>query len=529
MTDQLAESKAAFQGEALAGRLGVLAQARSAAESAHRLWPAALAGAVGAVLFVHLPVLDHYFFGDDFVALADITSRSTWGYLRDLFLVRDLTPNWRFLAGLFYLGAYRAFGLNAFPYFLANVAVHLGTVALIFWLVRRATGAVWPAFLAAAFFGLTPAHVPTVGQVTAFNNVLAGFLFMLALVTLYEGLVRQQPGWWGAAAALSFAGAIAANESIAMAAPVLALVVLWKFSETDEWWREPRQWLRAVKLAAPYLLIGGVALTVLGACRCTEAAKAYDAGTPPFIANFWAYLGRLLYPVPSMDLPGFVGTTHLASAGVVVLLSFLALFRGPQLARISIVFLFLSLVPYLMVTFALAPRYVYVAAIPFSILAALLFAEAARYGHRLMPVLPALLAIVAFGVLGLYGWQSWEQNQVFASLSERWRTLVTGLDERFPDLPEGSRVYVRGGPITEPLWQFYVLPSVGEVLWGGVALNTAPEGTQELCTLFAGELRVLDYDGGQFTQVTVLDLPAPPSLPASWWEVTECPRTTFVP
>ena len=58
---------------------------------------------------VQAPVLGHYFFNDDFVPLADIATRSTGGYIKDLFLLRDLTPNWRFLTGLFYLVEYRAF------------------------------------------------------------------------------------------------------------------------------------------------------------------------------------------------------------------------------------------------------------------------------------------------------------------------------------------------------------------------------------------------------------------------------------
>jgi len=123
--------------------------------------------AAGAIFLVHLPVLNHYFFGDDFVPLADIASRSTPRYIADLFLLRDETPNWRFLTGLFYLATYKTFGLNAFPFLLVSVLVHIGTAGLIFALLRRALKMVWPAALGALFFGLTPAAVPTVGQVTA--------------------------------------------------------------------------------------------------------------------------------------------------------------------------------------------------------------------------------------------------------------------------------------------------------------------------------------------------------------------------
>ena len=413
------------------------------------LWAgAALAAVAGAIFIVHAPVLNHYFFGDDFVPLADAASRSTWGYVRDLFLLRDLTPNWRLLPGLFYLGAYRAFGLNAFPYLLTSVLAHVGTAGLIFWLVRRAMGTVWPAFLAAAFFGLTAAHVSTVGHVTAFNNVLSGFLLMLSLVTLYEGLARRRLRWWGVASALSFAGAIASNESVAVLAPVPGLVVLWKVSEVDGWWRQPQEWRRLALLSAPYGLIGGAALIGFGACRCTEAASVYSVGV--VFENFWIYLGWLLYPI-GLELPGRVGTAHLAAGLVVVALALAMLLRGPALARVCVAFLLLALIPYLPLHFFLATRYVYLAAIPFSILAALLFAEAAAYGGRITPLLPPALALVALSVLGLYGWQTWSQNEFIADGSAQWRQLVTGLQERYPELPRRSQVYVRGGPLTDPL------------------------------------------------------------------------------
>jgi hypothetical protein len=489
------------------------------------LWAGvAFAAAASAIFFVHLPVLTHYFFGDDFVPLADIASRSTWGYVRDLFLLRDLTPNWRFLPGLFYLGAYRAFGLNAFPFLLASVLVHIGTAGLIFWLVRRVVGAVWPAFLAAAFFGITAAHVPTVGQVTAFNNVLAGFLLMLALVALYEGLVREQLRWWVAASAVSFAGAIAANESAAVLAPVLGLVAFWKVSEVDGWWPAVAgRWARLALLSAPYGLIGGAALIGFSACRCTEAADgAIFAAGDHLIDNLWIYLGRLLYPV-GMEPLGDVGTTHLAAGLAVATLAVAALLRGPPLARISVVFLLLALVPYLPLKLWAAPRYVYMGAIPFSLLAALLFVEVARYGSRFAPVLPALLALVAFGVLGLYGWQTWNQNQFIAAWSTRWQTLVVGLQERYPELPSGSTVYVHGGPFSRPLLQCKVLPAVGEVLWGDVKLFTF------YTTYLVGhrirpgyQVNVVDAEQERFTPVHVQD--ASPSELLSPGDITLLPH-----
>ncbi|MCH8994162.1 MAG: hypothetical protein IH959_04250 [Chloroflexi bacterium] len=504
MADRLAEGRAGPTNEALRPSTWLPLHPARLAAWGGSLWVRfALVAATGVVLLVHVPVLSHYFFGDDFVPLADIASRSSARYVKEAFLLQDVTPNWRFLTSLFYLGTYRAFGLDAFPFMLTSVLVHTGTAALIFRLVRRVTDEVWPAFLAAALFGLSAAHVPTVGQVTAFNNVLAAFLLMLSLVTLYEGLVGERLRWWLPVSIVAFAGAIAANDSAAVLAPVPAALVLWQVGRVDGWWRDRRRLRKLALLSAPYALIGGAALIGFAACRCTEAANEGLYGTGDhLIANLLVYLGRLLYPI-GIEAPGHVGAAHLAAGVAVGVVAIAALARGPALARIAVLFLLLALLPYLPLKFALAPRYVYLAAIPFSILAALLFVEAARYGSRAAPMLPGALVLVALGVLGLQSWQSVEQNQIFAAKTDDWRVLVTALEERHPDLPEGSKIYVRGGPLTMPLLQFTVLPSVGEVLWGGVVIAVVPEEEEAFCVPPGGEMHVLDYDGGRFTPVAV--------------------------
>lgn len=468
----------------------------------------AFVAAAAAIVAVHVPVLGHYFFGDDFVPLADIASRSTWGYMRDLFLLRDETPNWRFLSGLFYLGAYRAFGLNAFPYLLASVLVHIGAAGLVFWLVRRATSADWPAFLAASLFGLTAAPVPTVGQVTAFNNVLAAFLVVLAIVLLYEGLDRRERlGWLLAGSTAAFAAAIAANESASVVAPVFGLVVLWKLPASSGWWCQPRAWLRVALVSMPFAALGVAALAGFGGCQCTEAGL-YVRGDH-VISNVWLYLGRLLYPV-GLEFPGHVQTAHMVAGPVAAALALLALVRGPALARVCAVFLLLALIPYLPIEIWAAARYTYLASVPFSILAALLFADAVRYGARLTPAIPGLLAVIAFGVLGLQGWQTWEHNTQLAEASDRYRTFVSALEEAYPERPADSTLYVRGGPLTDPLMQCAVLPSIGEVLWGDVKLFALPpEQLQSYRARPGYQVYVADFVDGRVVpapvQVATLD------------------------
>jgi len=449
------------------------------------------------IFFVQLPVLRFYFAGDDFVPLGDIASHSAWGYIHNLFLLNDPTPNWRFLTGLVYFALYRAFGASAFAFLLTSLLVHIATAALIFRFVRRHTGAIWPAALAAALFGMSAAHVPTVAYAMAFTHVFGTFLIMLAVVTIDEALDHEHPGWWRAASVACFAAAVAANEPVAVFAPLLALIAFWRCSQVRE--GRQREWPVGVLLASAYFLISEAAISSLAACKCTAASDLTGPGMHIF-GNIWIYLGRLLYPI-GLEWPGEVSNAHIVAGCIVLAVMGLALVRGPAVARIVVVFLALALAPYLPVNWFLAPRYVYLAAVPFSILVALLVAEVGRHVRRLSPALPALLAVVALAAIGLSAWQTWEQNQTLAVDSARWRTLVTGLHQRYPTLPGGSRVYVRGGPLADPLWQQQVMPAIGMVLWKDVELFTAPESARELCAAPRGETFVLDYDGGALTPV----------------------------
>jgi len=461
---------------------------------ARAYWPAiGFAISVAAVFFVHLPVLGHYFFNDDFVPLADISQRSTWGYIRDLFVMDDLTPNWRFLTGLVYLVEYRAFGIDAFPYFLVSVLVHTATAGLLFWLLWRALDDVWPAAFGSMLFGLTAAHVPTVGQVTAFNNVLAAFLLLAAIVLLYEGLERRNLPLWLAASSICFAGAIAANESSAVSAPVFGMLAIWKLPRVDGWHRDA--WLRIALVSLPYAAMGVAALSGFGACRCTEAdVYSRDA----VFSNLWVYLGRLLYPI-DMELPGSVHAAHKVAGGVVFAIALIALVRGPALARIGAAWLVIALVPFLPLGLWSAQRYVYLASVPFAILAAVSLRELVRATMRFAPAAPALLAFGALSAIALLSWQTWEQNQTMAAASDRWHDLVTTIEQSDIDPEPGSTVYLRGGPITDFLSQCAVMPALGQVLWDDVRLFTnAPDALQSYRVRPGYVVYVFDYQDGRF-------------------------------
>src|SRR5438067_8647200 len=192
--------------------------------SSHRVM---LALGLLIVFVVQLPAFTYFFYNDDYVPFAEIVDNGIPRYLSNLILVQDITPNWRVVPGLFYLAGYETFGMQALPYHIVSMACHLGTCALLYHITRRATGLAWAAFLSAVLFGVNPAHVFTVPQVTSMNNVQGAFFGIATLAALIEACFdRERRWWWYCGAIVLFVLAIASNESTELLFPAYVLVFL---------------------------------------------------------------------------------------------------------------------------------------------------------------------------------------------------------------------------------------------------------------------------------------------------------------
>ena len=90
--------------------------------------------------------------------------------------------NWHPLTWLSYMLDIRLFGMHAGVCHTVNVLFHAANTALLFWALKRMTGAVWRSALVAALFGLHPLHVESVAWIAERKDVLSTFFFMLTLL-----------------------------------------------------------------------------------------------------------------------------------------------------------------------------------------------------------------------------------------------------------------------------------------------------------------------------------------------------------
>lgn len=89
--------------------------------------------------------------------------------------------NWHPLTWLSYMLDCQLFGVNAGKSHLVNLLWHALNTGLLFWVLKRMTGARWPSAFVAALFAWHPLHVESVAWIAERKDVLSAFFWMLTL------------------------------------------------------------------------------------------------------------------------------------------------------------------------------------------------------------------------------------------------------------------------------------------------------------------------------------------------------------
>jgi tetratricopeptide (TPR) repeat protein len=87
------------------------------------------------------------------------------------------------------------FGLNAGGHHLMNLYIHLANVLLLFFLLKKMTGAMWRSAFVAALFALHPLHVESVAWIAERKDVLSTFFFLLTIWAYHT--YSMKPGFGG--------------------------------------------------------------------------------------------------------------------------------------------------------------------------------------------------------------------------------------------------------------------------------------------------------------------------------------------
>jgi tetratricopeptide (TPR) repeat protein len=99
---------------------------------------------------------------------------------------------WHPLTSLSHMLDYQLFGLESAWHHLTSLLFHIAGTVLLFYILQRMTGAIWPSAFVAMAFAIHPLNVESVAWVAERMNVLSGFFWMLTIAVYIR--YAQRPG-----------------------------------------------------------------------------------------------------------------------------------------------------------------------------------------------------------------------------------------------------------------------------------------------------------------------------------------------
>lgn len=94
--------------------------------------------------------------------------------------------NWHPLTWLSHMLDCQLFGLNPAGHHFTSLLFHIANTLLLFWVLKRMTGAIWQSAFVAAVFALHPLHVESVAWIAERKDVLSGFFWMLTIAAYVQ-------------------------------------------------------------------------------------------------------------------------------------------------------------------------------------------------------------------------------------------------------------------------------------------------------------------------------------------------------
>jgi len=157
------------------------------------------------------------------------------GLTQDSIIWAFTTPhvgNWHPLTWLSLMLDCQLFGPNPGPIHLINVLLHLANTLLLFAVLKRITGSLWPSAFVAAAFALHPMHVESVAWITERKDVLST-LFLLLTLAAYVSYVRRRGLVRYLLTVLLFASGLLAKPMLVTLPFLLLLLDYWPLDRFD--------------------------------------------------------------------------------------------------------------------------------------------------------------------------------------------------------------------------------------------------------------------------------------------------------
>jgi hypothetical protein len=419
-------------------------------------------GVLLIALALNWPTLHDYVHGDDFVAFTELGTKKPLDYLYDAFFFKDVNFYWRPLGQASYLGLYQLFGLDPVAFHALSILMFLATIWLIYRFCLNAGFSRWVGVGAAALFAIIPSHVVSVAWVTNSPRVMAVMFFMASLVVLQRALAKKSLPLEVLAWLLFLLCPLADETSMALAPiPVLYSTVYSGRLKID--------WPVAARLVVYAAVVGALAPLQFMYTLDDEPRLADYSFGPHVLEQTWALTSQMVLPLATGSPLALsfqaIGPVQWAAGAIAIAAGGLLLLLGSWKMRLLAVWTAAALAPFTLWNIEwLSPRYVYMAAIPYSIILAWLLNaafDALRHHRPLRVALAGGLVVVAAGAGAVSAQGTIARNDDWAASTEAYRILAQALPEAVPEVPPKSRIVIYYGIWQDfPLWPRVVVRTI---------------------------------------------------------------------
>jgi tetratricopeptide (TPR) repeat protein len=218
-------------------------------------------------------------------------------------LCHRVSANWHPVTQWSFLLDYQLYGLAPWGYHLTNVLLHAVNTVLVFWVLRRMTGATWRSLMVAALFGLHPLRVESVAWISERKDVLSTLFWLLTLwaYTRFAEEARKPGGkakcFYGVG--LGFFALGLMSKPMAVTLPcILLLLDYWPL---ERWKQQTLLSLLVEKI--PFFLLSAIVSAITYVAQRNDgmmkdlADLSFGARLENALVSYVRYLGKLFWPV----------------------------------------------------------------------------------------------------------------------------------------------------------------------------------------------------------------------------------------
>jgi tetratricopeptide (TPR) repeat protein len=212
---------------------------------------------------------------------------------------------WQPFTWLIFMAAYQIFGLNSAAFHITNLLIHVFNSLLLFFLLKRLTGRLYPSGFVAMLFALHPLNVESVAWAAEIKTTASTF-FGLLTIYLYTGYVREKSVKRYAACLVCFCASFMFKPHLATLPFVLLLLDWWPLDRIDlsKITRETLSGIKALILEKVPFFILSAASVIIGAVSLTHSSVVEQGPLPDLayrlenaLVSYAAYIFKLVLPI----------------------------------------------------------------------------------------------------------------------------------------------------------------------------------------------------------------------------------------